>query len=150
MQLGLDEDDSVEELLDDLLLRALVRSADLGPLRLGVFVDRSLYGLRVAGVLHTSTKGDGMAQREHWKWRAGACTAAERTESSNALNSCSFAFLYASISFAASERASFSLWTRSTGRVVNYLGGHEPPGRAGTVHTLAGLLDDLRGVLLGL
>ena len=30
MQLGLDENDSVEELLDDLFLRALVRSADLG------------------------------------------------------------------------------------------------------------------------
>ena len=39
-----------------------------------------------------------------------------RTDASNALNSCSFDVLYASISLAASERASFSLWTRSAAR----------------------------------
>jgi len=35
------------------------------------------------------------------------------TDASNALNSCSFISLYSSISFCASERASFNLWIRS-------------------------------------
>lgn len=37
----------------------------------------------------------------------------ERTEASNALNSCSLDFLYSSISFEASVLASLSFWTRS-------------------------------------
>ena len=50
------------------------------------------------------------------KSRMRSYNAAARTDASNALNSWSFDALYASISFAASERASFSLWTRSAGK----------------------------------
>ena len=51
MQLGLDEDDAVEELLDDLGLVALVRGTDFLLLRLGLLVDLRLYSLRVSCVL---------------------------------------------------------------------------------------------------
>ena len=51
VQLGLDEDDAVEELQDDLLLGALVRRTDLGLLPYSVLVDGSLHGLRVPCVL---------------------------------------------------------------------------------------------------
>ena len=51
MQLGLDEDDAVQELLDDLVLGALVRRADLGLPPQRVLVDGGLHGLRVTGVL---------------------------------------------------------------------------------------------------
>ena len=51
VQLGLDEDDAVEELPDDLLLVALVRGADLLLLDLGLLVDRRLHGLCVSCVL---------------------------------------------------------------------------------------------------
>ena len=52
MQLGLDEDDAVEELLDDLVLVALVRGADLLLLHGGILVNCCRCGLRVAGMLY--------------------------------------------------------------------------------------------------
>ena len=59
MQLGLDEDDAVEELLDDRVLVRLVLRADLLLLRLGLAVDRGLDGLRVPGVLQAQNERDG-------------------------------------------------------------------------------------------
>ena len=68
-----------------------------------------------------------------------------RTEASNARNSCSFAFLYSSISFAASAWASLSFCTRSAG-VVSMQHAADSVGK----RTLAGLLHDLGGLFLGL
>ena len=51
VQLRLDEDDAVEELLDDLVLVALVRRADLLLFPLGLLVDLRLNGLSVPRVL---------------------------------------------------------------------------------------------------
>ena len=57
MQLGLDEDDAVKELLDDLVLVALVRRADLLLFPLGLLVDLRLNGLGVPRVLFTIGSG---------------------------------------------------------------------------------------------
>ena len=116
MQLGLDEDDAVEELLDDLVLGALVRRADLGLPPQRVLVDGGLHGLCVTGVLkvRNCVRQRRAARSQSGKWDAArGCVVTGRTESSNALNSCSLDFLYCSISFSASDRASFSFWTRS-------------------------------------
>lgn len=71
-----------------------------------------------------------------------------RTDASNALNSCSFEALYAAISLAASERASLSLWTRSVSRGRSKQP-HSGARAKGVERTLAGLLNDLRGLFLG-
>ena len=52
VEFGLNQDDAVEELLDDLVLVALVRRADLLLFPLSLFVDLRLYGLGVPCVLY--------------------------------------------------------------------------------------------------
>ena len=57
VQLRLDEDDAVEELLDDLVLVALVRRADLLLFPLGLLVDLRLDCLGVPCVLFPAGSG---------------------------------------------------------------------------------------------
>lgn len=103
MQLGLYEDDTVEEFLDDGVLVLVVRVGYAFEADLSLLVHS---GLRVgcgARMLNRSEVGT----KANRQWG--------QTDDSNALNSCSLAFLYSSISLAASERASLSFCTLSAG-----------------------------------
>jgi hypothetical protein len=95
MQFRLDKDDPVEELLHDLWLVLLVCGCDCLEFGLGLFVHGGLGVRRRAGMLR------GLSVSE-----LGRCVG--HTDDSKALNSASLAFLYSSISFKASDLASFS------------------------------------------
>ena len=65
MQLRLDEDDAVEELLDDLVLVALVRRADLLLFPLSLLVDLRLDCLGVPCVLFSAGSRELRVCNEH-------------------------------------------------------------------------------------
>ena len=85
MQLGVDERDTVEQLLDHGLLVPRVLLGDLSLLDLGLLVDRDLRRLRVAGVLRARPDVSSSVSTRSGRER--------RTEASNALNSSSLNFL---------------------------------------------------------
>lgn len=103
MQFRLDEDDAVQQLLHYSILVFIVCLCDFLELDVRLLVHRSLRIRRGPSVLII---GGQMSARQNVKL-------SERTDASNALNSCSFAFLYSPISFVASVRASLSFCTRS-------------------------------------
>ena len=116
VEFGLNQDDAVEEFLHDLVLVGVVRLTDLLLLPLRLLINLRLDGLGVPCVL--SRREPGQVRTGNWARGMRLRVAMGRTDCSNALNSCSLDFLYSSISFAASDRASLSLWTRSGTEVV--------------------------------
>ena len=134
MQLRRDERDPVKQLLDHGLLVPRVLLSNLGLLDLSLLIDGGLDGLCVAGVLYMDCEPVCMRTRTRVE---------RRTDASNALNSSSLNFLYSSISFVACVRASLSFFTLSARRC-----GSDDVIGPSMAHTLARLLDDLRGLFL--
>ena len=106
VKLWSDQDDPIEQLLNDCILLFSIRVIDSSNLLLGVFVYRILRvrrsSSRLCAVQGLVGHEEGIRGQLTWP--------------SSDLNSSSFCFLYASISFAASVRASFSFCVRSVAR----------------------------------
>lgn len=106
VQLRFDEDDTVKQLLDHSVLVLIVLLCDLAELDLGLLVDGDLGTLCAARMLWRR-----VSLREERD-----IVVRGRTDASKALNSSSLSFLYSSISFVASVRASLSRCTLSVMR----------------------------------
>jgi hypothetical protein len=97
MKFGFDKDDSIEQLLDYVVFAFGEGIADGLEFYFSFFVNRRL---GIGGRASSLSNHYEITRVNFGGWR--------RTEDSKALNSASLAFLYSSISFEASERASLS------------------------------------------